>query len=270
MPLVIACGGCKRKLRIADSLVGKTLKCPGCARKMKVVAKATPGEKQTVGTSASSKAKPARAAAAHSPALKPATPAVKTATPPKPDPKAPTPRVTASAPPPLRSAIPPRNPGKPQGNSSNRMTLILAGAGLVLLVGLVWFLFFRGSSFASVSGTVTLDGEPLGNAKVDFVSDGDPKLAPLGEFTDENGKYTLQGHTSAGVPVGKYKVFISKLVGKQGSDAQGEEAEPADGDGRQRNVLPALYNDPERTPFRANVISGQNIHDFQLERKPGR
>ena len=38
MALIIICKGCQRKLRVPDTLIGKTMKCPGCARKYKTAA----------------------------------------------------------------------------------------------------------------------------------------------------------------------------------------------------------------------------------------
>ena len=40
MPLGIICGGCKRKLRIPETLVGKPVKCPGCGLKVNTKPKA--------------------------------------------------------------------------------------------------------------------------------------------------------------------------------------------------------------------------------------
>src|SRR5436190_24111422 len=36
MPTMIVCGGCKRRLRIPDALLGKIVKCPHCARKSRM------------------------------------------------------------------------------------------------------------------------------------------------------------------------------------------------------------------------------------------
>jgi hypothetical protein len=69
--------------------------------------------------------------------------------------------------------------------------------------------------FTPVSGTVTLDGQPLRNAGVNFQpvrSEGKGNPGPgSAAFTDENGHYTLKvvGTETRGAVVGKHKVQIT-------------------------------------------------------------
>jgi hypothetical protein len=62
-----------------------------------------------------------------------------------------------------------------------------------------------------VSGTVTLDGEPLKNAQISFVPDTDKgnktPASAVGRVT--NGSYTLTTKDSPGAPAGSYKVMIN-------------------------------------------------------------
>lgn len=84
MPYMIMCGGCKKKLRIPDAMVGKTIKCPGCARKMvfkpKAQAPALVGAKATAKTAPTGPAKaPDKTPVAKAPVSKPSmAPAPKT------------------------------------------------------------------------------------------------------------------------------------------------------------------------------------------------
>jgi hypothetical protein len=170
--------------------------------------------------------------------------------------------------------LPPRKETKDQ--KQNKNILIFAGLGLVLALGAVWFFFLRGSNFAQVEGRVTLDGEPLAGATIVFEPDLDKapsdgksvaRRPPMqADPTDEDGRYKLRGHTSAGVPVGKYKVLISKMVSKK-AQAVDPENEQLIEDGRLRNVLPAIHGDPEKTPHHANVVSGAGKYDFDIKTK---
>src|SRR5947209_5351430 len=88
--------------------------------------------------------------------------------------------------------------------------LIAVVAGTALLPGCG-----DGPNTARVSGRVTLDGQPLANAKVMFspiAPKDNPNPGPTsGAVTDAEGRYTLilaDGKESKGAVVGKHKVLI--------------------------------------------------------------
>ena len=113
-----------------------------------------------------------------------------------------------------------------------------------------------------VSGTVTLNGEPLEGATVEFLPDnGRPSIG----MTDADGKYSLlfRANTS-GALIGTHTVRITSQRGRSGGEG-GEplvEARP--------EVVPREYNDG--SSLSVEVTEGSNTHDFELEgkRKPGR
>src|SRR5260370_29747653 len=65
-----------------------------------------------------------------------------------------------------------------------------------------------GGRTVGVEGSVTLDGQPLGNATIVFrPTDGGPEA---GGVTDAEGKFSLTGARSEGVVPGPYMVTVSK------------------------------------------------------------
>ncbi len=109
-----------------------------------------------------------------------------------------------------------------------------------------------------VSGTITLDGEPLPDAKVSFMPDDEFGVATMG-VTDTGGVYTLrQTADQDGAPPGSYTVRITTYrEGKPDSDP------PIPG---VSETVPPQYN--LRTTLSAEVGAGENILDFPLKSKP--
>lgn len=107
----------------------------------------------------------------------------------------------------------------------------------------------------SVSGTVTLDGQPLKGAFVTFspAEGGRPASAE----TDDEGRYELQySRTSKGTGAGKYVVTIRTGT----STDEGEEIP---------EKLPARYHDEaaDNPEMRVEVTPGGNTFDFKLTSK---
>ena len=109
-----------------------------------------------------------------------------------------------------------------------------------------------GPDLNAVTGTVTLDGEPLADALLVFtpMTGGRPAAAR----TDANGKYKLvYTRNASGTIVGEHVVEITT----------GDELEMDDGTVEKiAEKVPAKYNlDSE---LRANVEDGSNVFDFEL------
>lgn len=121
---------------------------------------------------------------------------------------------------------------------------------------------------APVSGTITLDGQPLANTTITFVGIGTTNSTGCGGATDSSGKYTLRtAHNGDGAPLGEYKVVISKLKKPDGSDF------PLDSpvgpiDAGADESLPPKYSDAEKTELTATVPAGGGTIDFALKSKP--
>ncbi len=109
---------------------------------------------------------------------------------------------------------------------------------------------------AEVTGQVTLDGNPLPDAIIDFYPQGaqEKKQSRASTAaTDEEGKYSLMyNNNTAGAILGDHMVRISKTEG--GAEVAGPE------------MLPKKYN--ENTTLKATVTKdGPNTINFELKSK---
>ena len=101
-----------------------------------------------------------------------------------------------------------------------------------------------------VSGTVTMDGEPLQKAVVMFLSE---KGVAASCATDANGRYTLLYRGSAdGASPGRNTVTVTTLPD-----------DPNMGVVKER--IPAAYN--TKSTLTVDVVAGTNTFDFALESK---
>lgn len=118
-----------------------------------------------------------------------------------------------------------------------------------------------------VEGTVTLDGQPLEGAYVQFHPVGETRGTGAAANTGAEGRYELIApDRSKGAPVGQYRVTISKLVMPDGSPYSA-----ADGlapmDSPAREAVPEPYSDFERTVLVATVPEDGGTIDFPLTSK---
>lgn len=106
-----------------------------------------------------------------------------------------------------------------------------------------------------VSGTVTLDGQPLADASVMFGS-------VARGATDASGRYELSRGDKKGAPVGEHQVIIDKWVLPDGSLYTGD-VSPHEVDAKQ--LVPVRYSDPGTSELRATVPEGGGTIDFDLK-----
>ncbi|MFN0199719.1 MAG: carboxypeptidase regulatory-like domain-containing protein [Planctomycetaceae bacterium] len=109
-----------------------------------------------------------------------------------------------------------------------------------------------------VTGTVTLDGKPLGNADVFFVPVNQGLEAIV--KTNAEGVYELEIRGNKGIAAGDYKVTIVKRVKPDGSDID-------KGGGLGENLLPPKYSEIPTTELKATVPKGGGKIDFPLTLK---
>lgn len=124
------------------------------------------------------------------------------------------------------------------------------------------------SDVVPVSGTVTIDGQPLANATVVFEPDSDAKEPGPGStgVTDENGRYTLQVMTTnaPGARVGKHKVKITAYEG----DAKAPSSDPnAVKNPFGKPLVPLEYNAQSTLIFEVPA-KGTSTADFKLTSTP--
>ncbi len=123
----------------------------------------------------------------------------------------------------------------------------------------------------SVQGTVTLDGQPVGNCKVGFfpdVAQFNPDRHGFGfGVTDDQGKFTVQHpQGDKGIWAGKYKVTLVAWVDKAGKSL-GIDTKPSEVPGGVHNRFPDKYEAPSTTPEKVTVGSGENVFEFNISSK---
>ncbi len=119
-----------------------------------------------------------------------------------------------------------------------------------------------GYRLAPVSGTVTLNGQPLAGADVHFQPIGskdNPNPGPGSHGkTDAQGRYSLRvDERQAGAVVGKHRVMIFAYTPGAGGQ------QPDAGGGKKRDRVPLRYN--EKTQLTCDVpVGGRADADFPL------
>jgi hypothetical protein len=165
--------------------------------------------------------------------------------------------------------------------------LILAAGGLLFLAGC------GGSTFPSVTGTVTLDGQPLDGAVVVFSPDGGAGGGQVATgVTDSDGSFKMGTlKLGDGVRPGKYHVTITKtaepieptpyfgdVMAKKFAAKSGDERKDTKEIGKdvkqmqaeqqtatkKRRPTPGVYQDPVKTPLTADVPA-QREYKFELK-----
>lgn len=110
---------------------------------------------------------------------------------------------------------------------------------------------------SSVSGSVTLDGQPLtktDNRTVTIMFTPEAGGAPASALVDESGSFTLHTGAKAGLDPGKYVVTLAAVeVSSTGK----------------RLVAPERYGDPTKSDLRAEVKPGSNDFEFDLTSAAG-
>lgn len=127
-----------------------------------------------------------------------------------------------------------------------------------------------GPSVASVSGTVTYQGQPVADAMVSFIPE---KGAPGNGQTDASGKYTISTRGKNGAVLGLNKVTVTKMT----TDGPAMPANPTPEDMRKaaeasarmsqtESQLPSKYGTAFSSGLTATVTSDEsaNVFDFDL------
>lgn len=102
----------------------------------------------------------------------------------------------------------------------------------------------------TVSGTVTLKGQPLTDCRVNYLSE--QLGASAGGDLTEDGSFTLDGP----IPAGSYSVFISLPSEFTPAQAQSNTG---------LSQVPKKYRGSSTTDLTADVKEGESSHDFDLK-----
>ena len=121
-----------------------------------------------------------------------------------------------------------------------------------------------GSSLVSVTGKVTLDGEPLPGADVSFRPNGKGETAYA--TTAQDGSFSLQTiRQKPGAAPGTYRVTVSKV---ESPEYEGKsDTMPIDLDPRKYQstwLTPKRYSNPETSGFKVRVTEGMAPVELEL------
>ncbi|GAB6186733.1 carboxypeptidase-like regulatory domain-containing protein [Thermopirellula anaerolimosa] len=149
----------------------------------------------------------------------------------------------------------------------------------IAALGLITLGCSKGSGLktGSVSGTVTMNGQPVANAQVVF----QPKQGGQNAVgtTDANGRYTLMTGTDRGAIIGEHRVTVTVQQGAEqlsGIDAADPSAaygqammaaasgRPPAGQTQGSSGIPAKYADPNTSGLVFTVQAGSNTFNIEL------
>lgn len=146
------------------------------------------------------------------------------------------------------------------GATELRGTGILNRSVMLLLLSLVAVAASAGcgrSNNASVSGQVTLDGNPLRRGTVGYHPTEQGPVAYSG--IDEDGRYEVKTGNLAGLVAGDYVVTVVAIEGVIDPAAAGNQPPQAG-----RLLTPVVYRNKATSPLRYLVSTGSNEIDIAL------
>ena len=118
-----------------------------------------------------------------------------------------------------------------------------------------------GNGISSVSGTLSLDGQPLASAEDTGITimfyPASGTGAPAAARVDTSGRYVLSTGSRKGIQPGEYVVTVSgaqMIQAASGVDAP-----------QKRQLTPLKYANPKLSGLRAEVQPGSNTFDFELK-----
>lgn len=133
-----------------------------------------------------------------------------------------------------------------------------------------------GSLTGKLSGVVTLDGKPVSDAQVQFVtkdSDKPSEIRMASGKTDADGKFEILLGPSYGQQLtpGDYVVLVSKYVDKDGKVQQGDiegglDLDQLKSSGDVKNVVPQGYSEMESSDIFVDIKSA-NQEGIQIKLK---
>jgi len=140
---------------------------------------------------------------------------------------------------------------------------------VVILVGIVAVGCAARAPGPPVEGVVMLDEQPLANANVQMIPQGETRGQTGFGKTDAAGRFTIGSADGKqrGAPPGEYKIAISKHIKPDGTDYLPKpDEDPMLAS--YKELLPAAYSDPEQTQLRAEVpAAGTKGLEFKLKSK---
>lgn len=141
--------------------------------------------------------------------------------------------------------------------SVNNVLKTLTLAGCVATLG--WCLGCRQEAMeATVSGTVTLDGNPIGPGTIVFAPAVDEKKPATGSI-ESDGTYTLVTSRESGLAMGAYNVAVS--VREMPQNVKRGDRPPLG-----KSVIPEKYEESSTSGLHYEVKPGHNTINIELKR----
>ncbi len=141
--------------------------------------------------------------------------------------------------------------------------VVVMGFGLLLCSGCGGGVEYEGDERAAVSGTVTLDGNPLPFGTITLVPVGQGRRA---SGVIDEGNYSIP--EEQGPNLGEYKVEILGFPKPAEGEGEDEEEEGGDDDEEgggaleDNTMVGSEYN--TETTLTATIVSGENTHNFEV------
>jgi hypothetical protein len=148
-------------------------------------------------------------------------------------------------------------PSFPQFFRRLSQLLLIASLALVCAIGCG-----RSSGLEKVvvSGTVTLDGQPIPNGEIRFIPAAGT-TGPVSGGAIKDGVYTAKA--KGGVPLGNHQIEIRAY--RVNAKSQGQAGTPGFEGGAAEQYLDKRYN--EQTTLKATIAADTETQDFQLTSK---
>ncbi len=143
-----------------------------------------------------------------------------------------------------------------------------------LLVALLLLGGCSDSEVKSVTGRVTLNGQPLAGAQVQFCPPAGVDLPSYAAISDVDGRFAVfkDPRPGLGLKAGRYVVLVTKFAGAAAvpkEEVAGAPLQEGTFPGTY-NILPPLYNDRAKSPFVVDLHAGDNDIPLMLEGKERR
>jgi hypothetical protein len=133
-------------------------------------------------------------------------------------------------------------------------------------LAVLWLSGCGRAPIATVTGTVTLDGQPVSDASIQFWPKENLGLGVYSGRTDAEGRFRMHTRNIPEVKPGEYHVLIAREVKKDGTlPGPGDDWMALAAPGALRNTLPAAYYDRKKPQFTVQVQPGPNELPFDLK-----
>jgi hypothetical protein len=106
-----------------------------------------------------------------------------------------------------------------------------------------------------LSGTVKLNGQPVGPGSIEFQPTDAVRAGAMASFGEDGNYSVFSSGRKEGAHTGEYKVVISG----------GEEFGLEDSGPKPKSIIPARYSNPDTTDLKVTIEAGKKVFDFEMK-----